>query len=55
MLYSIELDIVEPAAKGIVFDGTAKTFVLPSGGLRNKVGMTVVDPSQVKIGKLEIR
>jgi len=55
VLYSIELDIVEHAAKGIVFDGTAKTFVLPSGGLRNKVGMTVVDPSQVKIGKLEIR
>ena len=55
VLYSIELDLVEPAAKGVVFDGTAKTFVLPSGGLRNKVGMTVVDPTQVAIGKLEVR
>jgi hypothetical protein len=39
----------------VVFDGTATGFVLPSGGLRNKAGMSVVDASQVKIGKLELR
>jgi hypothetical protein len=54
VLYTIELDVVEPLVEGVVFDGTAKTFVLPSGGLRNKMGMTIVDPSQVKIGKLEL-
>jgi hypothetical protein len=54
VLYTIELDVVEPLVGGVVFDGTAKSFVLPSGGLRNKAGLTVVDPSQVKIGKLEV-
>jgi hypothetical protein len=55
VLYTIELDAVEPRHDGVVFDGTARGFVLPSGGLRNKAGMTVVDASQVKIGKLELR
>jgi hypothetical protein len=53
VLLTVELDAVEPFGNGIVFDGTAKGFALPSGGLRNKAGMTVVDASQVKIGKLE--
>jgi hypothetical protein len=55
VLYTIELDAVEPRQDGVVFDGTAKGFVLPSGGLRNRAGMTVVDASQVAIGKLELR
>jgi hypothetical protein len=55
VLYTIELDAVEPRQDGVVFDGTAKRFVLPSGGLRNRAGMTVVDASQVAIGKLELR
>jgi hypothetical protein len=54
VLYTIELDVVEPLKAGVVFDGTSKGFVLASGGLRNKAGLTVVDPSQVKIGKLEV-
>jgi hypothetical protein len=55
VLYTVELDAVEPRQDGVVFDGTATGFVLPSGGLRNKAGMTVVEASQVKIGKLELR
>lgn len=55
VLYTIELDAIEPRHDGVVFDGTAKGFVLPSGGLRNKAGATVVDASQVAIGKLELR
>lgn len=55
VLYTVELDAIEPRQDGVVFDGTAKGFVLPSGGLRNKAGMTVVDAGQVKIGKLELR
>jgi hypothetical protein len=55
VLYTVELDAVEPRQDGVVFDGTAKGFVLPSGGLRNRAGMTVVDASQVAIGKLELR
>jgi hypothetical protein len=54
VLFTVELDAIEPFRGGIVFDGTAKSFVLPSGGLRNKAGATVVDAGQVKIGKLEL-
>jgi hypothetical protein len=54
VLFTIELDVVEPLVEGVVFDGTAKSFALPSGGLRNKAGLTIADPSQVKIGKLEV-
>jgi hypothetical protein len=54
VLYTIELDVVEPLKGGVVFDGTAKSFALPSGGLRNKAGLTVVDPAGVRIGKLEV-
>jgi hypothetical protein len=55
VLYTVELDAVEPRNDGVVFDGTAKAFVLPSGGLRNKAGATVVDAGAVAIGKLELR
>jgi hypothetical protein len=54
VLFTVELDAVQPFAAGVVFDGTAAGFALPSGGLRNKAGMTVVDASAVKIGKLEV-
>jgi hypothetical protein len=54
VLFTIELDVVEPLVGGVVFDGTAKSFILASGGLRNKAGLMVVDPSGVKIGKLEV-
>jgi len=53
VLLTVELDAVEPLHGGLVFDGTAQGFALPSGGLRNKAGMAVVDAGQVKIGKLE--
>jgi hypothetical protein len=55
VLYTVELDAIEPRHDGVVFDGTAQGFVLPSGGLRNKAGTTMVEASQVKIGKLELR
>lgn len=55
VLLTVELDAVEPLQGGVVFDGTAQGFALLSGGLRNKAGMAVVDASQVKIGKLELR
>lgn len=55
VLFTIELDLVQPPQGGVVFDGTANGFLLPSGGLRNKAGLTIVDSQQVKIGKLEVR
>jgi hypothetical protein len=45
---------VSTATNGVVFDGTAAGFHLPSGGLRNRAGLTVVTPDQVAIGKLEV-
>jgi hypothetical protein len=55
VLFTIELDLAAAAQAGVVFDGTAGGFLLPSGGLRDRLGTTIVDPSQVKIGKLEVR
>jgi len=55
VLFTVELDTVEPFQAGVVFDGTASGFALPSGGLRTRTGTAVVDPGQVKIGKLELR
>jgi hypothetical protein len=54
VLFTVQLEITPGASPGIVFDGTAKDFTLPSGGLRDKAGDTVVDPTNVAIGKLEI-
>ncbi len=51
-LYTFELGII--GANGVVFDGTASGFVLPSGGLRDRAGNTVVDAHDVAIGKLEV-
>ncbi|MBV8756270.1 MAG: hypothetical protein JO257_03275 [Deltaproteobacteria bacterium] len=53
-LYSIQLDLVANAPAGIVFDGTASGFVLPSGGMRDRMGNAVVAPADVAIGKLEV-
>ena len=39
---------------GIIFDGTDPAFVLPSGGLRDRAGNTVVAPADVAIGRLEV-
>ena len=48
---------LEPVAgmKGTVFDGTASDFMLPSGGLRDRQGNSVVDPADVSIGKLVLK
>jgi hypothetical protein len=55
VLYTVRLALVHDGFKGVVFDGTAGGFVLPSGGLRSKAGLTVVEPQAVAIGKLEVR
>ena len=54
VLLSVELDLPVLPEAGVVFDGTAPGFRLPSGGLRNRAGATVVDASQLRIGKLEV-
>lgn len=53
-LLQLELDRSEPIMAGVVFDGTAPDFALPSGGLRDRAGNTVVDQTGVAIGKLYI-
>jgi hypothetical protein len=55
VLFEIELEQGTAPQSVIVFDGTAADFILPSGGLRSKVGATVVDVPDVKIGKLELK
>lgn len=55
VLFTLELDVAGNARSAIVFDGTAADFQLPSGGLRSKVGLTVVEPADVGIGKLELK
>jgi hypothetical protein len=52
VLYTIRLDLVEQAGGGVVFDGTAPGFALTSGGLRDRLGNTVVEAKDVAIGKL---
>jgi hypothetical protein len=54
VLYSVKLDLAPLGTPGVVFDGTAKAFSLPSGGLRNKIGATVVGPRDVAIGTLSV-
>ena len=55
VLCTVELAVALPVQAGVVFDGSRAGFALPSGGLRNKVGTTIVDASRVKIGRLEVR
>jgi hypothetical protein len=55
VLFTIELDAVQPFQRGVVFDGTAKGFTLPSGGLRTRAGLTAVQRVDVQIGKLSVQ
>lgn len=55
VLYTLRLQKASNVFEGVVFDGTADDFHLPSGGMRDRSGTTVVEPSEVAIGKLEIR
>jgi hypothetical protein len=52
VLYTIELDSIANAPAGVVFDGAAADFVLPSGGMRSRAGETVVAADDVEIGTL---
>jgi hypothetical protein len=54
VLFTLRLDLAS-TRDGVVFDGTTADFHLPSGGLRNRVGLTVVTPDKVSIGKLEVK
>jgi hypothetical protein len=54
LLYSLKLNLVQGGAPGIAFDGTTATFVLPSGGMRDKSGTQVVNAAEVAVGKLEV-
>ena len=54
VLYTIHLQLAPNAPDGVVFDGTAADFHLPSGGMRDRSGTTVVEAMDVAIGKLEI-
>jgi hypothetical protein len=54
VLYTIHLQMAGSAPDGVVFDGTAADFHLPSGGMRDRAGATVVEPVDVAIGKLEV-
>lgn len=54
VLYTIHLQLVGGGSDGVIFDGTAPDFHLPSGGLRDRAGTTVVDAIDVAIGKLEV-
>lgn len=54
VLYTIRLQMVASSPEGVVFDGTDPEFHLPSGGMRDRAGTTVVEPREVAIGKLEV-
>lgn len=54
VLYTMRIAVVPNATDGVVFDGTAADWVLPSGGMRDRSGTTVVEAVDVAIGKLEI-
>lgn len=52
VLFSFELDLTKPATAGVVFDGQAAGFVLPSGGLTDRAGNGVAGPADISIGTL---
>jgi len=54
VVYSLDLVVIDTGASGVVFDGTAPGFVLPSGGMRDRTGTTVVEARDVAIGKLRL-
>jgi len=54
VLCTLQLNLIPTGAPGVVFDGGANGFVLPSGGLRDKSGTQLVNAADVAIGKLEV-
>lgn len=55
LVFQISLDRIDPpTTAGVIFDGLDPEFRLPSGGLRDRTGLTVVAEPDVAIGKLEI-
>lgn len=54
VLYTVHLEMISGAPEGVIVDGTADDFHLPSGGMRDRGGTTVVEAMDVAIGKLEI-
>lgn len=55
LLFEVRLDRIDPPNfAGVIFDGLDPEFRLPSGGLRDRAGLTVVAEPDVAIGKLEI-
>lgn len=54
VLYTVHLEVLGGAPDGVVVDGAAADFQLPSGGMRDRSGTTVVLAKDVAIGKLEI-
>lgn len=54
VLYTMRIEAAPNALEGVVFDGTAADWRLPSGGMRDRSGTTVVEAVDVAIGKLEI-
>jgi len=55
VLYSVRLALRDDGFKGVVFDGSTPGFVLTSGGLRTRAGVTVVESRDVAVGTLEVR
>jgi hypothetical protein len=53
-LLTIRLSKTPNATAGVVFDGTDAAFLLPSGGMRDRSGTTVVEATEVAVGKLEV-
>lgn len=54
VLYTIRLEMVASAPDGLIIDGTDPSFHLPSGGMRDRGGTTVVEANEVAIGKLGV-
>ena len=54
VLYTMRLEMVGSAPAGVIVDGTAADFQLPSGGMRDRGGTTVVEAVDVAVGKLEV-
>lgn len=54
VLYTIRLQVTGAAPDGVLVDGTSADFHLPSGGMRDRGGTTVVEANAVAIGKLEV-
>ncbi len=54
VLYTVHLELLASAPDGVIVDGAAEDFHLPSGGMRDRNGTTVVEATDVAIGKLEV-